>query len=86
MPTVVLEGLEVDSKDIPPDRLPVQIGRLGGGVIKKNYVRLGPLNVPLTLKDTIEQLAEDEMRSISNICVVLIERGLKYTEEMREKR
>ncbi len=66
-----MEGLEVEDNDIP--------------IRSGDIVRLGPLNVPVELKDIIEDMAEKDMRSISNTCRLLIERGLKYTEEKRQR-
>jgi hypothetical protein len=62
----IIEGLEVDTdKETPPLR-------------KTVVARLGPINVSEELKDMIETLAFEEGRSISNTCIRLIERGLKY--------
>lgn len=66
MPIVIQEGLEIDSEDIPAR----------SGII----VRLGPLNVPVELKEIIEGIAEDEFRSLSSVARMLIEYGLLYLD------
>lgn len=71
----LIEGLEVDT--LQEETLPRR---------KITMVRLGPVNVPIDLKDEIETLASNERRSISNACVRLLERGLIYTAAMEVKK
>lgn len=72
MPVTIIEGAEVDTDYITE--------RSG------NICRLGPINVSEELRVIIETMAEEEMRSMSNTCRLLIERGLKYTEALQRKR
>ena len=71
MAKAIMEGLEVEMDDIPE--------RSG------NIVRVGPLNVPLELRDIMENMAEEEFRSISSVARMLIEYGLKYREMSRKR-
>lgn len=71
MDTVIREGLEVD-----PSEINIRSGRI---------VRLGPLNVPAELKYVLEEMAEEEVRSISGMVRVLIEDGMKYRELMKSE-
>jgi hypothetical protein len=66
---VIVEGLEMDDSNIPT--------RTG------KAVRLGPINVAAELRDAIETMATEESRSISNCCVLLIERGLLWSNKQK---
>jgi hypothetical protein len=69
MAKAVMEGLEVETDDFPERSGPI--------------VRLGPLNVPLDLREVMEQIAEEEYRSISSVARMLIEYGLRYRERRK---
>lgn len=69
MPTVISEGLEMDT-----DKIPERSGRI---------VKVGPLSIPIEVRDAMEDIAVEESRSVCNVARVLIEYGLRYREEKR---
>lgn len=71
MAKAILEGLTVEEEEFNER--------------SEETVRVAPWTMPKELRDEIERLANDEMRSMSNMCRVLVERGLKYTDQMKAR-
>jgi hypothetical protein len=61
----IIEGMEIEGEEIIESTRKIKI----------------TFNAPQYLRDSVEQIMEDERRSLSNVILILLEDGLKYREE-----